>query len=77
MIISYNPNEYITLESVLKRIEIADSIELWDIAQVLEARFQECFPDSEFRFLGLPRDPMEQIDYLEHFVQIIKDHIKR
>ena len=74
MIISYNPNEYITLESVLERIEIAESLELWDIAEVLEARFQECFPDSEFRFLGLPRDLKQQIEYLERYTQMLKDH---
>ena len=72
MIIHYNPQEYITLESVLERIEIADSVELWDIAQVLEGRFQECFPDSEFRFLGLPRDLQQQIEYLEQYTKMLR-----
>ena len=74
MILHFSSNEYISLESVFERIHVAEPAELWDIAEVLEVRFRECFPDSEFRFLGLPKNREQQIEYLEQIIKLLRNH---
>jgi len=72
MIIEFNPNEYITLESVFERISVAESFELADIVEVLLERYKEVFPDWEVQFLALPKEKEQQIEYLQKIIDVIQ-----
>lgn len=72
MIIEFNPNEYITLESVFERISVAESFELADIVEVLLERYKEVFPNWDVQFLALPKEKEQQIDYLQKIIDVIQ-----
>ena len=72
MIIEFNPNEYITLESVFERISVAESFELADIVEVLLERYKEVFPDWEVQLLALPKEKEQQIEYLQKIIDVIQ-----
>ena len=75
MIVNFRSQKHITLESVFKRIRVAEGHELWDISEVVVKRFKECFPEWHVEFWAMPKDLNEQIRYLEQFLEILRSRL--
>lgn len=71
MIIDFVSNNYISLESVMERIKVADCEDLADVVQAVVDRYREHFPDWEVQFLALPKEKELQIEYLQKMLAMI------